>query len=399
MTTSPGRGVPPFRHRLYRPAVLGAALVLTTVTACTAGPAATTRSLDCDTSVADAAIASYVSGGVLASGPYGETSASADEVTLTDEEVTRVREMGATAAIVMHFSGDSWSTAQVQALRSELDRLGIAVVAQTDAQADPAKQFSDVETALAADPDVMISIPSLDVGALAPAYRAAVDAGVRLVFMENPALDFRPGTDYVSVVATDNYGAGVLGAHQMARALCGQGEVGVLHQAAQAPTNVLRERGFVETLERDYPDIAVVENEGLLGPDWKGEGDANVNAWLLRHPQLRGVWCWFDAPCEGAVDAARTSGRDLAVTTVDLGTSVAVEMAREGHVSGIAAAQPYAQGTIEARLAAYALLGKPAPPFVALPARAVDRDSLLAGWQDVYRAAPPVELTQALGGR
>jgi ribose transport system substrate-binding protein len=380
---------------------LAAALLLVlAATACSDGSStATTAAAGCDTSAADAAIASYASGDVLAKGPHGETSAAAPEIELTGEEVARVRAMGATAAVVMHFSGDSWSNAQVTAIRSEFDRLGIAVVAQTDAQADPAKQFADIETALAANPDVMVSIPSLDTVALAPAYRKAADAGVRLVFMENPAQDFRPGTDYVSVVATDNYGAGVLGAHQMARALCGHGEVGVIFHAAQAPTNVLRARGFTDTIAQQYPDIRIVENKGLLGPDWKGEGNANVNAWLTKHPGLKGVWCWFDAPCEGAIDAARASGRDdLAVTTVDLGSNVAIDMAQQAFVQGIAAAQPYEQGIVEARLAAYALLGKEAPAFVALPSLPVTRDTLLDSWRTVYRTDAPTDLVKAMGG-
>ncbi|WP_033290696.1 substrate-binding domain-containing protein [Amycolatopsis jejuensis] len=380
---------------------LGAAALLTaTLVACTQSSDASSGATSCDTSAEDAAIAAYAKGGVLAKGPYGETSADYRAIQLTDDEVAKVKAMHATAAIVMHFSGDSWSTAQVTAIRSELGRLGVTVVAQTDAQADPAKQFSDIETALAAKPKVLLSIPSLDPVALAPAYRKAADAGVKLVFMENPAKDFQPGKDYVSVVSTDNYGAGVLSAHQLAKAMCGKGEAGVLFHAAQAPTNVLRQKGFTDTIAKDYPGIKVVGSKGLLGPDWKGEGSSAVNAWLTKNPNLAGVWCWFDAPCEGAIDAARSSGHgSLNVTDVDLGTNVAIDMAQGVFVKGIAAAQPYEQGIVEARLAAYSLLGKEAPPFVELPSLPVDRSNLLQSWQTVYHAGAPKDLTDALGSK
>lgn len=390
-TLDPARAI-----RRRAPVLLAALLLAGGATACSqsGGPATVAQ---CDPAPYDAAIAAYAAGPVLASGPYGEVSADHTAITLTADEEARVRALGATAAVVMHFSGDSWSSAQVNGIRSEFDRLGIRVVAQTDAQADPAKQFSDIETALAASPDVMLSIPSLDTAALAPAFRRAIDAGVRLVFMENPAENFRAGTDYVSVVATDNYGAGVVDAHQMARALCGTGAVGVIRHAAQAPTNVLRAQGFTDTLARDHPGITVIEDEGLIGPDWKGSGSATVNAWLARHPDLAGVWCWFDAPCEGAIDAARSSGRsDLAITTVDLGTNVAIDMAQGSFVRGIAAAQPYLQGVVEARVAAYALIGKQAPPFVALPSLPVDRATLLDSWSVVYRTDAPRDLVTAM---
>lgn len=388
--TSPSDRPPPIR-------LVAAALLVTGAATACASNSTGTANANCDTTPYDAAITAYTSGDVIGKGPYGETSVPATSIELTDAEVTQIRAMNSTAAVVMHFSGDSWSNAQVEALKAEFDRLGIRIVAQTDAQADPAKQFSDIETALSARPNIIVSIPSLDPVALAPAYRKAADAGVKIVFMENPAENFQPGQDYVSVVATDNYGAGVLGAHQLAKALCGRGEVGVIHHGAQAPTNVLREQGFTETIAKDYPDIDIVENKGLLGPDWKGEGNSNVNAWLTKHPQLGGVWCFFDAPCEGAIDAARASGRDsLAVTTVDLGNNVAIDMAQNGFVAGIAAAQPYDQGTVEAKLAAYALLGKPAPAFVELPSLPVTRDNLVDSWKSLYHSDAPSDLQQAL---
>jgi ribose transport system substrate-binding protein len=118
---------------------------------------------------------------------------------------------------------------------------------------------------------------------------------------------------------------------------------------------------------------------------------------LTKHPDLGGVWCWFDAPCEGAIDAARATGRtDLAVTTVDLGNNVGIHMAQGQFVQGIAAAQPYDQGVVEAKLAAYGLLGKKAPAFVELPSVPVSRDNLLESWKAVYHVEPPADLTKAL---
>lgn len=386
--------------RLNRRRTAAAIVAAAAVTAATAGCTASSTDVagaECDTSRYDAAIQAYTEGGALGKGPYGETPANAESVKLTPQEVARVKAMNATAALVMHFSGDSWSSAQVSAIKSEFKRLGIQLVAQTDAQADPAKQFSDISTALASNPDVMVTIPSLDPAALAPAYRKVAQAGVELVFMENPPKGFQPGRDYTSVVATDNYGAGVVGAHQMAKALCGQGEVGVIYHAAETPTNELRREGFVDTIKEDYPDIEIVESKGFLGPDWAGEGNETVNAWLTQNPDLGGVWCWFDAPCEGAITAARSMGRtDFAVVVVDLGANVALAMAQGQFVEGIAAAKPYDQGVIEARLAAYALLNKKAPPFVEVPVLPVSRKNVAKAWQSVYHEPAPEALDEAL---
>jgi ribose transport system substrate-binding protein len=94
--------------------------------------------------------------------------------------------------------------------------------------------------------------------------------------------------------------------------------------------------------------------------------------------------------------AARAVGReDLVVTTFDLGLSAALDLASGGMIRGIGAQRPYDAGETEALLAGYALLGKPAPAFVALPALAVSQANVLASWEQVYRRPAPEALVRA----
>ena len=55
------------------------------------------------------------------------------------------------------------------------------------------------------------------------------------------------------------------------------------------------------------------------------------------------------------------------------------------------------QGHAPGENAGYAILGKAAPPFVALPALPVSQNNVLAAWDEVYRRPPPDTL--ALAGR
>jgi ribose transport system substrate-binding protein len=90
-------------------------------------------------------------------------------------------------------------------------------------------------------------------------------------------------------------------------------------------------------------------------------------------------------PAEGVMAAARAAGRDdLTIVCEDLGENVAIAMAKKEFIKGIASQRPYDQGVTEAKLAAYALIGKPAPAYVALPAAPITRDTLLAAWQEIY---------------
>ena len=71
---------------------------------------------------------------------------------------------------------------------------------------------------------------------------------------------------------------------------------------------------------------------------------------------------------------------------MDLGENVAIEMAKGGMIKALASQRPYDAGVVEAKLAAYALLGKPAPAYVALPAGPVMKDNLLDMWKEIYHS-------------
>ncbi|SFK40736.1 substrate-binding domain-containing protein [Geodermatophilus ruber] len=343
---------------------------------------------------AEAALAE-VTGQVLSTGPNGEQPASAEDVQLTDEQVAQVQALGATAAIVMHYSGDDWSVAQIDGLRSEFERLGIEVIATTDADFDPAQQVSDVETVMAQQPDIIVSIPT-DPIATAGAYRAAAQAGTKLVFMDNVPEGFVAGQDYVSAVSADNFGNGVISAHLMARALGGSGQIGLIYHEADFFVTKQRFDGFKQTIQEDYPDVEIVAEQGIAGPDFAGDAQAVANAMLSQNPDLDGIWAVWDVPAEGVMAAARAAGRtDLKIATEDLGLNVALALARDQLVVGLGAQRPYDQGVTEARLAALSLLGAQTPPYVALPALPVDHDNVLEAWQEVYRQDPPADLTDS----
>jgi ribose transport system substrate-binding protein len=258
----------------------------------------------------------------------------ADSVNLTPAEVEQVRAMKATAAIVMHYTGDGWTDAQIAALRHQFGELGIDVIAVTDAGFEPDRQVSDIETVLARKPDIIVSIPT-DPVATAGAYKQAAAAGVRLIFMDNAPSGMVAGRDYVSAVSADNVGNGVVAAHLMADALGGRGEIGVIYHEADFKVTRQRYEGFTQT---------------------------------------------------------------ILITTEDLGPNVAIALASGELVAGLGAQRPFDQGVTEATLAAYALLGKQAPPYVALDALPVTQDNVLDAWREVYRSDPPATVAESVKG-
>jgi ribose transport system substrate-binding protein len=376
------------------PLIAAASVMALVATGCSSATTTSTTENKSVSKTADAALAA-MQGKVLSKGPNGETAQPASAADLSADEISKVKSKDATAAIVMHYGGNDWANAQVAGLKSEFGKLGIKVVAVTDANFKPDKQVSDLETVLIKKPDIIVSIPT-DPVATASAYKAAARSGAKLVFMDNVPKGMVAGKDYVSVVSADNYGNGVTSAHLMAKALGGKGEIGLIHHEADFFVTKQRYDGFKSTIEKDYPDIKIVDDKGIAGPDFAGDAQNAANAMLTEHPNLAGIWAVWDVPAEGVMAAARASGRtDLKIATEDLGTNAAIALAKNQLVIGLGAQRPFDQGVAEARLGAGSLLGKKEPAYVALSALPVEHANVLEAWKQVYHADPPKDLSES----
>lgn len=382
-------------NKKWTAAAAVAALALgLSLSACSTGATASSSSDNGVSAKADAAL-KEIQGKVLSKGPHGEDPSPRDAVALSDSEIAQIKAKGGTAAIVMHYAGNDWATAQVNGLKSEFARLGIEVVAVTDANFKPDQQVSDIETVLAKKPSIIVSIPT-DPVATAAAYKKAAEAGVKLVFMDNVPNGLVAGTDYESVVSADNYGNGVVSAHLLAKSLGGTGKIGVIYHEADFFVTKQRYQGFTETIAKDYPDIKVVKAQGIAGPDFAGDAQKVADAMLSQNPDLNGIWAVWDVPAEGVMAAARAAGRtDLKIATEDLGTNVAIALAQNQLVVGLGAQQPFQQGVTEADIAGGALIGKKAPAYVALNALPVDHSNVLDAWKQVYSTDAPADLQKA----
>jgi ribose transport system substrate-binding protein len=328
----------------------------------------------------------------LSKGPSGEEPAPASSVSLSAEEIERIRGLKAKAAIVMHYMRNDWSQAQVAGLTSQFNKMGIEVIAVTDAGFRSQKQVADIQMVLAQNPQIIVSIPT-DSISTAAAYRSASEKGVKLVFMDNIPQGFEAGKDYVSVVSADNYGNGVASAHLMAKFLKGTGKIGLIYHAADFFVTRQRYDAFKKTIAEYYPGIEIVAEQGIREPDFYGDAERAASIMLTTNQNLNGIWAVWDLLAEGVTSAARVAGRDdLVITTIDLGLNIAVEMAGNGLVKGLGAQLPYDQGVTEALLAGYGLLGKTAPAYVALPALPVTRENLLDAWKTVYHTEAPASI-------
>ena len=328
-------------------------------------------------------------------GPNGEKATPASEITLTDEEIEQIRNGGYKAAISLHYGGNDWATSQLEGLKATFEMLGIELVATTDADFSAEQQVSDIETIMAKNPDVIISIPT-DATATADAFQKAAQDGVKLVFMDNVPAGMTAGEDYVSCVSADNYGNGCVAADLMGEALGGKGQIGMVYYDADFFVTNQRDDGFRKTMADKFPDIEIVTEQGFTDENGCAEqGDAI----LTQYPMINGIYASWDVPMEGVLSSVKASGltsEEVKLTTIDLGNNIAKEIA-QGSVVGLGAQLPYDQGVAEAMLAAYSLLGKEAPTYVAVSAKRVEQSNILEAYEDVYHAEAPDWLQKAAG--
>jgi ribose transport system substrate-binding protein len=318
-------------------------------------------------------------------GPGGEMATPSSEVTLSDAEASKLKEGKYTAALLWHTSSD-FVNAVTAGAKDEFARLGIEVVAQTDAGFDAAKQKSDVETILAKKPNAILALP-LDPVTSAEAFKPAVAAGVKIVLLSNKPKDFVQGKDYVTIVTDDLFQMGKHAADALAASIGKKGKVAwIYHDASYYVTNQ-RDNAFKATIESDYPDIKIVASQGISDP---ARAEDIAQALLLQHPDLDGIYVTWSEPAEGVLSALRAAGNTKTkVVTLDLSEPVGLDLVKGGNITAIAADKAYELGRTMADAAGYGLLGKQAPAFVVAPVLTVTKNNVAQGWQDsLHRDAP-----------
>ncbi|HEX8338152.1 MAG TPA: substrate-binding domain-containing protein [Pyrinomonadaceae bacterium] len=252
-------------------------------------------------------------------------------------------------------------------LQEAADKAGYQLIV-TAGEMDLARQQSQIENFIVQKVDAIILCPA-DSKGIGPAIELANRAGIP-VFTADIAAQ---GGQVVSHIASDNLSGGRLAAEFIAKALNGQGEVGIIGQQ-EVQTGLDRELGFKEEMKK-HPGIkvAAVLNGG-------GRRDSALKAaedMLQGNPNLKGVFGINDDSALGALSAAESRGKnDLVIVGYDAIPEAVSAIKRGSALKADVAQQPRDLGakTIEAIGKHFA--GAPVEKSIAVPVKIVDADSL-----------------------
>ena len=336
-----------------------------------------------------------IDGVVVSDGQRGEPGFPAANLKLTPEQIAKVKAGNFTVAISMGWMGDDWASQQLIGLKETFASLGVKVVAETNANWDDAKQVSDLEAISVLKPSLIVSIP-LNGKTTASAFKNLHDAGAKVVFIDQAVEGMDAGKDYASIISSDNLALGMYLADALAASLNGKGDVAAMYYANDFYVTNLRYEGFIARILAKYPDLHVVAAAGHNDPN---KGQEVAQGLLARYPNLKGVYASWSIPAMGAVTAASSAGRtpsDFKIVNENFDQIVALNMAKNGFISGISSQRPYDQGVAEATIGALTLIGEKTPPYVVVPPLKVTRDTLPAAYKTIYRIDLPAEMTDAL---
>ena len=328
-------------------------------------------------------------------GPNGEQSVEAS--TLPDPTAECLAQVkGKKLAFLNGFAGMTWMSAIEKGVTEKAAEYGIDVVATASSDFDPAKEASAVETLMASKPDILVTIP-VDPTAGAQNYKPALDAGVTIVFYDNPVDGWTGGKEYVAIVTGDHYRMGKNAADLLAKALGEQGTYGFIQLDVPFYNSNNREKGFLAEMAQKYPNMKNVAWTGFTSDATVG---AATDAMLTQHPDLDGIYVSYSGgPGTAVLASLQNAGNTrVKVVTHDLDAANDVIMAtKDSSYFGTAIEKTYDEGANTVKAAVLKICGVEVPPFIVVPALAVNRDNLAQSWQDAFRQDPPPEVTKALG--
>jgi len=182
-----------------------------------------------------------------------------------------------------------------EAVTSKAEELGIEVNVY-DGEKDVAKQVSQIETAVTQGVAGIVIEP-VSVDGVVPALKAAKDAGVPVVVV-NQKISDPTGAD--SFVGVENFDGGVLEMNTAAEDIGGSGDVAFLLGPLGSDAQIGRTEGYYEVL-KDYPDIEVAFEQTA---NWTtDEALALVENWLQTGTELKAIVANNDGMAMGALKA------------------------------------------------------------------------------------------------
>ncbi len=197
-----------------------------------------------------------------------------------------------------------WQSVHAGASKAAVELGNVEIIWNGPAREDDRKaQIELVQTAIAKGVDGIVLAP-LDAKALVEPVEQAIAKGIAVVIIDS-ALE----SDKISsFVATDNYHGGVLAAQRLGQLLKGEGKIILLRYAVGSASTDDRERGFVDTMKKEFPKVVFVSDDQYSGATSDLAQQKSLNLLTRFRGQFDGVFCPNESSAVGMLRALETTG-------------------------------------------------------------------------------------------
>lgn len=331
---------------------------------------------------------------ITTNGPDGNPATWYTELSLTAEEVAKIRDMHLRVGWEL-INTSEWDNANLTGFKAAAKLLNMEIVATANCDLDPVKQKANMENFASLNLDIVSAQPQ-DLDIASQWFDPLSKQGVKLVFMSNVPTGYTPGNQYVGAVTDSLYDMGVDSADMMADSIGGAGDILSIEVAGVNYVTNTRDGAFKDTIKAKYPNIKIVDIGGFQKPDEAGN---ITSALLTKYPNVKGIYVSYSTPAISVLEAVKSMNRkDVKIITMDLDTTASLDMANNGNISGIAVDLPYLMGFARALIAAYGILDKPCPDqcYFTSPSYKGTRANLADVYELSFGVPAPQEVLDAL---
>jgi ribose transport system substrate-binding protein len=308
------------------------------------------------------------------------------------EDIASAKAASKRVAIVLHTLDSDWTRLQISSMPGIFGDCGVVVTEVVDRGFSADRQVAELDRLIAAELDAIVALPVAN-EQIAAAFRRVSAAGIRLVLLENVPTGLLPGSDYISLVSSDNFGLGKMAAVGLAPHLAEGAAVGVLGFAADFFATDEREIAFTNWMQANRPDVRThVRRFGAMN-----EAADLALRMIADHPDISGFFVIWDTPANAVATRLLSAGHTPAMATVDLGEEVAIALAAGRHFVSVAVQQPFQQGVAAPCTTILALLGRTIAAWIAMPGVSVARNNVADSFQIIWRKPAPREVLRLLG--
>lgn len=173
-----------------------------------------------------------------------------------------------------------------------------------DAQNDPQKQTSDVNSAITQGCDALIIVP-IDTTSQNAVMSRAMEAGMLVVCAQLPTDD---DSCYDVYVGQDDIEAGQLSASYLIETMPEGGNVVVIEGNPGEACQINRKAGF-EGVMAGHPEFTILDSQAAQA--WStSEAVSVMDSYLAKYPDIDAVYCHWDIGAEAAIQAIEAAGRE-----------------------------------------------------------------------------------------